>query len=54
MGEEIKIESNKSSYECQLEEINYLISQGKSEVNFPGMKINETLLNMKILDAWRS
>ena len=51
---EIKIESNKSSYECQLEEINYLISQGKSEVNFPGMKINETLLNMKILDAWRS
>ena len=51
---EIKIEFIKNVYSYQLEAVNDSIIKDKNELIFPGMKINETLLNMKILDAWRN
>ena len=51
---EIKIESVKNVYSYQLEVVNDLIIKDKNELSFPGMKINETLMNMKILDAWKN
>ena len=43
---------NKSVYSYQIEEISKNILNGYFKVNYPGMNLDETLLNMKILDKW--
>ena len=48
--EEIKIEKNFYSY--QLENISNSCLNNNKEMIYPGMKVNETLLNMKIIDQW--
>ena len=48
--EEIKIEKNFYSY--QLENISNSCLNNDKEIIYPGMKVDETLLNMKIIDEW--
>ena len=42
----------KSLYSYQIEKISRNILNGNNQVEYPGMNINETLLNMKIIDWW--
>ena len=55
-GEENYIDdtnSNENVYKLQIEEVSNTVIENKKEINYPGMTISETLLNMKILDMWR-
>ena len=45
---------DKNVYSMQIEEISDTIIQNKKEINFPGMKISETSLNIKILEMWKN
>ena len=47
---EIKCHNNIYSYEIDI--LSRCILENKKEPNFPGMTINETLENMRILDKW--
>jgi predicted dehydrogenase len=47
---EIKCHNNIYSYEIDI--LSRCILENKKEPNFPGMTINETLENMRILDEW--
>ena len=38
----------------QIEEISNTIIQNRKEINFPGMTVSETFLNMKILEMWKN
>ena len=40
-------------YSYEIENISNLILDGKNNIKFPGMTLEETKLNMKILDQWR-
>ena len=56
-GEEnynIDISYDKNVYIMQIEEISNTIIKNKKEINFPGMTINETTLNVKILEMWKN
>ena len=56
-GEEnynIDISYDEDVYSMQIKEISDTIIQNKKEVNFPGMTVNETALNMKILEMWKN
>ena len=56
-GEEnynIDISYDKNVYIMQIEEISNTIIKNKKEINFPGMTINETALNVKILEMWKN
>ena len=49
----INIDLDRSVYTSQIKEVSNTLIQNKKEISFPGMTINETLLNMKILDMWK-
>ena len=44
--------NNKNIYGYQIEEISKNLIQGLNKINFPIMSLEETLLNMKIIDDW--
>jgi predicted dehydrogenase len=43
---------NKSIYSYEIEKVSKSILDGSNEALFPGMKLEETLTNMKIIDKW--
>ena len=45
-------DNKKSLYSYQIEKISENILNGIKQVKYPGMKFEETLLNMKIIDEW--
>ena len=45
---------NKNIYAIEIENISQNILEQKSTVMYPGMKIEETFINMKILESWRN
>ncbi len=45
-------DNKKSLYSYQIEKISENILNGIKQVEYPGMKFEETLLNMKIIDEW--
>ena len=50
--ETIKIKCHNNVYAYEIETLSTCILENKKEPNFPGMTINETLENMRILDEW--
>ena len=50
--ETIEIECHNNIYTYEIEALSKCILENKKEPDFPGMTINETLENMKILDEW--
>ena len=51
---EIKNSHNKNIFSHQIENISRSILNGSNQAIFPGMKLKETILNMKILDSWNN
>jgi predicted dehydrogenase len=43
---------NKNIYSYQIEQISKNILNGKNKASYPGMNLDETLLNMKIIEEW--
>ena len=50
--ETIKIKCHNNVYAYEIDTLSTHILENKKEPNFPGMTINETLENMRILDKW--
>ena len=50
--ETIKIKCHNNVYAYEIDALSKCILENKKEPNFPGMTINETLENMRILDKW--
>ena len=50
--QKLSFENDKNIYGYQIEEISKNLIQGLSKVNFPIVSLDETLLNMKIIDDW--
>tara|TARA_B100001123_G_scaffold442571_1_gene586517 strand:+ start:2443 stop:3471 length:1029 start_codon:yes stop_codon:yes gene_type:complete len=48
----IEIECYKNIYAYEIDALSSCILEGKKEPSFPGMTINETVENMRILDKW--
>ena len=48
----IKIKSYENIFAHEIESLSHSILEDKKESNYPGMKLEETLLNMKILEKW--
>ena len=48
----IRFDQDKNIYRYQIEEINKNLINGSYETNFPIMSMEETLINMKIVDDW--
>jgi len=48
-----EMNSNENVYALQIEEVSNAMIKDKKKIGYPGMTINETLLNMKILDMWK-
>ena len=48
----IEIECHNNIYTYEIEILSKCILENKKEPNFPGMTINETLENMRVLDKW--
>ena len=46
------IHDNKNIYSYQIEQISKNILNGKNKASYPGMNLDETLLNMKIIEEW--
>ena len=50
--EKINFANNKNIYSYQIEEISKNLIKGLNKINFPIMSLEETLINMKIIDGW--
>ena len=50
--QKLHFKTNKSIYGYQIEKISNNLIQGLNKINFPIMSLDETLLNMKIVDDW--
>ena len=50
--EKIEIKCHNNIYKYEIDILSKCILENKKEPNFPGMTINETLENMRILDKW--
>jgi predicted dehydrogenase len=50
--EKIEIECHSNIYAYEIDALSQCILENRKEPDFPGMTINETLENMKILDKW--
>ncbi len=50
--EAIEIECHNNIYTYEIEALSKCILENKKEPDFPGITLNETLKNMKILDEW--
>jgi len=45
---------NDNIFSQEIKNISESILNGSNEVSYPGMQLEETLLNMKILDFWKN
>ena len=45
---------DKNIFSYEIENISKSVLSGLKQTLYPGMKIEETLLNMKILDSWKN
>lgn len=52
--EKINVKLEHNAYSYQIDSLSNAIINKKTESDFPGMTIEDTLHNMKILDMWRS
>ena len=50
--QKLNFANNKNIYGYQIEEISKNLIQGLNKINFPIMSLEETLLNMKIINDW--
>ena len=50
--EKISFANNKNIYSYQIEQISKNLIKGLNKINFPIMSLEETLINMKIIDGW--
>ena len=50
--EKISFANNKNIYSYQIEQISKNLIKGSNKINFPIMSLEETLINMKIIDGW--
>ena len=48
----IAVKSYENIFTHEIENLSYSALEGKKESNYPGMRLEETLLNMKILEKW--
>ena len=48
----VKVESRKNIFSYEIECLSKCILEDKQEPNFPGMNLNNTMINMKILEDW--
>ena len=48
----IEIKSCENIFAHEIENLSYSVLEDKKESNYPGMMLEETLLNMKILEKW--
>jgi predicted dehydrogenase len=48
----IEIKSCENIFAHEIENLSYSVLEDKKESNYPGMTLEETLLNMKILEKW--
>ena len=51
---DINDNGNINIFSYEIESVSKSILNGLSETSFPGMKIDETLTNMKVLDEWKN
>ena len=51
---EIKNLLKDNIFSQEIKSISKSILNGSNEVSYPGMQLEETLLNMKILDCWKN
>ena len=45
---------NDNIFSQEIKSISKSILNGSNEVSYPGMQLEETILNMKILDYWKN
>ena len=50
----IKMKSNQNIYSYEIENISQNIIENKIKVDYPGLSIDQTVNNMKIIDKWLS
>ena len=50
--QKISFANNKNIYSYQIEQISKNLIKGLNKINFPIMSLEETLINMKIIDNW--
>ena len=50
--EKIKIDIDKDLYSHEIDFISKCILDGKNEIQYPGLTLNDTVQNMKIIDEW--
>ena len=48
----ININCNENIYSYEIEAISQSIIDKKTKANYPGLTIDDTILNMKIIDNW--
>ena len=48
----ININSNENIYSYEIEAVSQSIIDKKTKANYPGLTIDDTILNMKIIDNW--
>ena len=51
-NQEIKIESNKNLYTYEIDSISKYLGEHINQTSFKGLKIDDSMINMKILDMW--
>ena len=49
---QIKIESRKNIFSYEIEHLSKCVIENRQDPKFPGMKLKDTIINMKILDDW--
>jgi len=48
----MKINSYENIFSHEIENLSYSILEKKNKLEYPGMTLEETLLNMEILEKW--
>ena len=48
----INIDCNENIYSYEIESISQSIINNQIKVNYPGLRIDDIILNMKIIDNW--
>jgi predicted dehydrogenase len=48
----IEINNNKNIFSYEIDFVSKCILENKNELDYPGLKLNDTVCNMKILDNW--
>ena len=51
---EIKNNNNQNIFSYEIDSVSNSILSGSLKTIYPGMQMDETLLNMKIIDSWKN